>query len=184
MENDLKSAIHRASTWSIVLSVLIMALGVLAIALPMIAGFAVTALVGWLLILSGILHLALAWRGGRPAAVIWEILLGAIYGTAGLYILANPVIGLASLTAVVAFYLFVEGVLETILSFQLRPAPGAWWLLVDGIVTLALAILIWVTWPASAAWILGTIVGVSMLFSGITRLMFSQAVRRLSVGVA
>jgi uncharacterized membrane protein HdeD (DUF308 family) len=163
-----------------VLSILMMATGVLAIGLPMMAGIAVTALVGWLLIFSGALHLAFAWRGGRAGAVVWEILLGVAYGVIGFYVLANPVAGLASLTFALALYLFVEGVLEFILSFQLGPAPGAGWLLVDGIVTIVLAIMIWSTWPSSAVWVIGTLVGISMLFSGITRLMLSMAVRRLA----
>jgi len=80
----------------------------------------------------------------------------------------------------VAIYLSVEGVLEFVLSFELRPAPGAGWLLFDGIVTLVLAALIWSTWPSSALWVVGTLVGLSMFFSGITRLMFSMAVHRVA----
>jgi uncharacterized membrane protein HdeD (DUF308 family) len=181
MANGLTAGVHRATTWSLVVSVLMIVSGVLAIGLPMVAGIAVTAVVGWLLILSGALHLALAWRGDRAGAVVWEILLGIAYGVIGFYVLANPVSGLASLTLAVAIYLFVEGVLEFVLSFQLRPAAGAGWLLVDGIVTLVLAVMIWSTWPSSAAWVIGTLVGISMLFSGITRCMLSLAVRRMVV---
>jgi len=180
MANALRADVRRATTWSIVLSALMILAGVLAIGLPMMAGIAVTAIVGWLLTFSGGLHLAFAWRGGRAVAVVWEILLGAAYGAIGLYVLANPVAGLASLTFAVAIYLFVEGVLEFILSAQLRPAPGAGWLLVDGVITLALAVMIWSTWPSSAAWVIGTLVGLSMFFSGMTRLMLSLAVRRIA----
>jgi uncharacterized membrane protein HdeD (DUF308 family) len=126
-----------------------------------------------------LLHVAFAWRGGRAGAVLWEILLGVVYGVIGLYVLANPVAGLASLTRAIAIYLLVEGVLEFVLSFQLRPLPGSGWLLVDGIVTLLLAVMISSTWPSSAAWVVGTLVGISILFSGITRLMLSTAVRRI-----
>jgi uncharacterized membrane protein HdeD (DUF308 family) len=179
MANALTADVQRATTWSIVVSILMILTGVLAIGLPMMAGIALTVVVGWLLIFSGALHLAFAFRGGRAGAVVWEILLGVAYGFIGFYVLANPVAGLASLTVVVAIYLFVEGILEFILSFQLRPAPGAGWLLVDGIVTLVLAVMIWSTWPSSAAWVVGTLVGISILFSGITRLMLSLAVRRI-----
>jgi uncharacterized membrane protein HdeD (DUF308 family) len=180
MANALTAGVQRATTWSIGLSVLMIVTGVLAIMLPVMAGIAVTAIVGWLLIFSGALHLAFAWRGGHASAIVWELLLGVAYGGIGFYVLANPVAGLASLTIAVAIYLFVEGVLEFILSFQLRPAPGAGWLLVDGIITLVLAVMIWRTWPSSTAWVVGTLVGISMLFSGITRLMLSLAVRRLA----
>jgi uncharacterized membrane protein HdeD (DUF308 family) len=162
-----------------VLSVLMIATGMMAIGVPMIAGVAITALIAWLLIFSGLLHLVFAWRGGRAGAVLWEILLGIVYGAIGFYLLANPVAGLASLTLAIAFYLLIEGALEFVLSLQLRPLPASGWLLVDGIVTLLIAVMIWSTWPSSAAWVVGTLVGISMLFSGITRLMLSIAVRRI-----
>lgn len=179
MANTVTARVYSATTWSIVLSVLMIAAGALAIGLPQVAGIAITAVVAWLLLFSGALHLAFAWRAGTAGHVIWEILLGIAYGVIGFYLLARPVVGLASLTLAVAIYLFVEGVLESVLSFQLRPAPGAGWLLVDGVITLVLAAMIWSTWPSSTAWVVGTLVGVSMFFSGIARLMLSLAVRRL-----
>jgi uncharacterized membrane protein HdeD (DUF308 family) len=179
MATELTSDIEKGTTWSIVLSVLMIAAGVVAIFVPQFAGVTVTAIVGWLLVFSGLLHLVFAWRAGRAGAVVWEILLGIVYGAIGFYLLARPVAGLASLTLAVAIYLFIEGVLEFVLSFQLRPAPGSGWLLFDGIVTLVLAAMIWSTWPSSAAWVVGTLVGISMFFSGITRLMLSMAVRRI-----
>ena len=90
-----------------------------------------------------------------------------------------PVTGLASLTLVVAFYLVVEGMLEFVLLFYSRSAPGAGWLLFDGVITLVLAVMIGSTWPSSAAWALGTLVGVSMSSSGITRLMLTLTARRV-----
>ena len=179
MANSPTAIVHRATTWSIVLSVLLIAAGALAIVSPMIAGVAITVLVGWLLIFSGALHLAFAFGSGRAGAALWQVLLGLAYGFIGVYVLANPVAGLASLTFAIAIYLLVEGVLEFMLSFQLRPAPGSGWLLADGVITLVLAVMIWSTWPSSAAWVVGTLVGISMFFSGITRLMLSLAARRV-----
>jgi uncharacterized membrane protein HdeD (DUF308 family) len=156
------------------------ATGVLAIALPQVAGIAVTTVVAWLLMFSGALHLVFAWRAGRARVVIWEILVGVAYGVIGFYVLAQPIAGLASLTLMLAIYLFVEGMLEFVLAFELRSLPGTGWLLFDGVVTLVLAVMIWSTWPSSSLWVLGTLVGVSMFFSGITRLMLSMAVRRVA----
>ena len=98
MATSITGDIHKATTWSIVLSVLMIAAGVLAIFSPAIAGVAVTVFFGWLLIFSGILHLAYAWQAGRPGAVVWEMLLGILYGGIGVYLLARPGAGLASLT--------------------------------------------------------------------------------------
>jgi len=166
--------------WSIGLSVLMIAAGVVAVGLPAVAGVAVTALVGWLLVLSGVLHIAFAWRASGAGVVLWEILLGVVYGVAGFYLLAQPLAGLQTLTIALAIYLFVEGILEFILSFALRPLAGAGWLLFDGVVTVILSVMIWTTWPSSALWVVGTLVGISMFFSGVTRLMFSIALRRIA----
>ena len=69
--------------------------------------------------------------------------------------------------------------LELALSLLLRPMPGSGWILVDSIITLILAVMIWRTWPSSTEWVIGTLVGVSMLFSGVTRLMLCSAARRV-----
>ena len=114
------------------------------------------------------------WRGS-----VGNTLVGILYIVIAAYVLINPVAGLASLTLALAVYLLFEAVLELVLSFRLRPLPGSGWLLLDGIVTLILAILIWRSWPSSSAWAIGTLVGISMLFSGIARLMLSVAARRL-----
>ena len=179
MGNPVTTAVRSATTWSMVLSVLMIIAGVMAIGVPMIAGVTVTALVAWLLIFSGLLHFAFTWRGDRARAVLWEILLGIVYCAIGFYLLVNPVGGLASLTLAIAIYLLIEGVLELALSFQLWSLSGSGWLLVDGVVTLLLAVMIWSTWPSSAMWVVGTLIGISMLFSGITRLMLSMAVHRV-----
>jgi hypothetical protein len=81
-----------------VFSVLMIGAGVLAIGLPQVAGIAVTEVVAWLLIFSGALHVAFAWRPSHAAAVIWEVLMGLAYGAIGFYLAGRPVTGLASLT--------------------------------------------------------------------------------------
>jgi uncharacterized membrane protein HdeD (DUF308 family) len=160
------------------LSTLMIVAGLLAIALPQLAGVAIDTLIAWLLMFSGVVHLMYAWHTRTAGAALWEVLVGVAYAGVGLYLLVFPVAGLASLTLALALYLFVEGVMEFALSFQLRPMPGTGWLLFDGIVTLVLAAMIWTTWPWNAVWVIGTLVGISMLLSGLTRLMLSVAVRQ------
>lgn len=170
--------------WSIGLSVLMLLTGVLAIVIPPVAGIAVLAVVAWLLVLSGAAHLVFAWHTRTAGGVLWELLLGILYIFVGVYALLHPVAGLASLTLVLAIYLFAEGVLEFVLSFRLRPMPGSNGLLFDGIITLLLAILIWRSWPWSTEWAIGTLVGISMLFSGAARLSLSLAARRVLAKLA
>lgn len=170
--------------WSIGLSVLMIAAGILAIASPMAAGIAVNLLVAWLLVFSACAHLVFAWYTRSAGGFLWELLVGILYMLIGVYLLTRPVAGLESLTIALAVYLFVEAILEFVLGFTLRPLPGSAWLLVDGAITLILAIMIWRTWPSSTGWVIGTLVGISMLFSGISRLSISLAARSVTSKLA
>jgi uncharacterized membrane protein HdeD (DUF308 family) len=172
--------INRAVGWSIALSVLLILAGVLAIIVPQASGIAVTILVSWLLVFCGGVHLAYAWQTRHSGGLWWGLLIGVIYIIAGGYILLHPMAGLASLTLVLAAYLLMASILEFILAFQLRPLTGSGWLVLDGIITLILGVMIGWTWPSNAPWVIGTLVGISMIFSGFTRLMLSLAVRRMA----
>ncbi|HEV3219142.1 MAG TPA: DUF308 domain-containing protein [Candidatus Acidoferrales bacterium] len=176
-DSSVRSIVKESVGWSIGLSVLLIVAGLLAIALPQMAGITVSIFVAWLLIFSGGVHLIFAWHTRTTGGVLWELLVGLLYIGIGVYLLIHPVAGLATLTLALAIYLFAEGILEFILSFAVRPLPGANWLLLDGVITLILGIMIWRLWPSSTEWVIGTIVGISMLFSGISRLMISMAAR-------
>lgn len=170
--------------WSIGLSILMIVAGLLAIVVPLAGGIAVNLVVAWLLIFSGVAHLVFAFHTRGAGGVVWELLLGILYIFIGGYLLLHPLAGLVSLTLALAFYLSAEGILELVLSWRLRVMPGSGWLIFDGIVTLILAVLIWRTWPSSSEWAIGTLVGISMLFSGISRLMLSLAARRVVTKLA
>jgi uncharacterized membrane protein HdeD (DUF308 family) len=85
---------------------------------------------------------------------------------------------------VVAAVFLAEGVLELVVFFQFRALPGSGWILFDGIVTLLLAYVIWRPWPSSSTWAIGTIVGVNLIVSGFTRLMYSMAARKTIKAIA
>jgi len=176
--------VKKAVNWSIGLSVLMIVAGVLAIASPLAAGVAVNVLVAWLLVFSGCAHLVFAWYTRSTGGFLWELLLGVVYFFIGVYLLIHPLAGLASLTIALAIYLLLEATLEFVLGFTLRPLPGSGWLLFDGIITLILAVMIWRTWPSNTAWVIGTLVGISMLFSGTSRLMISMAARNVTSKMA
>ena len=176
--------VKKAVNWSIGLSVLMIVAGVLAIASPLAAGVAVNVLVAWLLAFSGCAHLVFAWYTRSTGGFLWELLLGVVYIFIGVYLLIHPLAGLASLTIALAIYLLLEATLEFVLGFTLRPVPGSGWLLFDGIITLILAVMIWRTWPSNTAWVIGTLVGISMLFSGTSRLMISMAARSVTSKMA
>jgi uncharacterized membrane protein HdeD (DUF308 family) len=115
---------------------------------------------------------------------LWEVLLAIVYGCAGIFMLMHPLLGVVSLTLLLAIFFLVEGVVEIFLYFKIRGAANAGWVLFDGIVTLILGFLIWRRWPSSSVWVIGTLVGISLIFSGISRFMLSSTVRRLTPGTA
>jgi uncharacterized membrane protein HdeD (DUF308 family) len=162
--------------------ILMLICGFLAIAIPLASGIGVAIVIGWLLLISGVWHLFFGYRSGRGiGGFLWELLLAIVYGAAGLMLIFNPFRGLAWLTLFLAIFLVIEAVLEVILYFSIRGRVRAGWVLVDAFITLILGILIWRHWPNSSVWAIGTLVGVSLIFSGISRLMLSSAASRAPV---
>lgn len=153
-----------------IVGVLLIILGLAAILLPFIAGIAITAFVGWLLLFAGIVHLIYSWHSRSTGGVIWQLLIAFLYLFVGFYLIVHPARGLITLTLLLASYFVVEGLIALVLYFRLRRSHRAGWFLWDGLITLLLGALIWAHWPFSSVWVLGTIIGISLLISGFARL--------------
>jgi uncharacterized membrane protein HdeD (DUF308 family) len=159
--------------------ILMLICGFLAITLPLASGIGVAIVIGWLLLISGVWHLLFGFRSGSGlGGFLWQLLLAIVYVAAGLMLTLYPLAGLAWLTLVLATFLLIEAALEFVLYFNIRHRVNASWVLVDALITLLLGILIWARWPFSSVWAIGTLIGVSLIFSGISRLMLSSAASR------
>lgn len=176
--------VRRASGLSILWGVVLIILGVLAIGSPFLAAAVVTTFVAWLLIFAGAVHLAGAFRSHETGSLIWRLLVGIAYIVCGVYLVSHPVLGVASLTLLLAVLFVVEGALDIAMYFRVRTMERSGWILMDGIVTLLLGVMIYRQWPSSALWAIGTLVGVSLIISGITRVMLSLAVRRTAKDIS
>jgi len=176
--------VRHASTWSILCGVALIVLGMLAIGSPAMAAVAVNAVLAWLIVLAGAVHLSLALYAHKAGSVLWKLLVGLAYMFFGVYLIAHPALGVVSLTLVLASLFLVEGIFDIALFFQMRPIGGSSWILVDWIITLLLGVMIYMQWPSSSNWAIGTLVGVSLILSGVTRLMLSLAVRKATAGLA
>jgi uncharacterized membrane protein HdeD (DUF308 family) len=183
-QNTPVAMVKHASTLSMLWGLLLIVFGVLAVGLPLLAAVAVSALVAWLIVLAGIVHLMVAFRVHSAGSVIWKLLVGVAYLCFGGYLLMHPVLGVATLTLLLASLFLIEGILNIVLYVQMRPIQGSSWVLIDGIVTLLLGAMIYMQWPSSSAWAIGTLVGISMIFSGVARVMMSLAVRKATGAVA
>src|SRR5258708_244846 len=176
--------VRPTSTLSILWGVLLIVFGMVAIGSPLLAAVAVNVLISWLIVLAGVVHIMVAFRAHGAGSMIWKLLVGLAYVFFGAYLILHPLLGVASLTLILASLFLIEGVLNIILFFKMRPAGGASLVLVDGIITLFLCLMFYMQCPSSSAWPLGVLVGVSMIISGVTRVMLSLAVRKVTTAAA
>jgi uncharacterized membrane protein HdeD (DUF308 family) len=148
--------------------IILLVLGVLAIILPPIAGLAFTIFFGWLFLISGVAGLITTfWM--RRAPGFWWSLLSALLGIAvGVVLIASPVSGLLSLTLVLIAFFVIEGVASIMFALEhKRELSGRWaWMMASGIVDLILAGLILAGFPGTAAWAIGLLIGINMIFGG------------------
>jgi uncharacterized membrane protein HdeD (DUF308 family) len=183
-QNTPTEIVRHASTLSILWGVLLIIFGMVAIGSPFLAAVAVNVLVAWLIVLAGVVHLMLAFRAHGAGSMIWKLLVGIAYMFFGAYLIMHPVLGVASLTLVLSLLFLIEGILNIVLFFKMHSLGGSSWMLVDGIITLLLGLMIYLQWPSSSVWAIGILVGVSMITSGIARVMLSLAARKATAAIA
>jgi len=155
---------HRG--WFRAVGVTWIALGLLAVAVPLAASIATELLIGALLLVGGIGQVANAFRAHGWGGRMLSLALGALYAFAGLMLLASPLQGLLTLTVVLAACLLVGGIVKTVLALRLRPAPGWGSFLLSGLLGVALGLMLWLGLPSTAPWAIGTLVGIDMIFAG------------------
>jgi uncharacterized membrane protein HdeD (DUF308 family) len=177
-KDPVSNPVKKASGWGIAYALLIIFAGILAITLPFASGIFISILVGWLLVFSGIFHIADAFHAHSAGSVAWRLLVGIVYVLVGLDLAFFPVRGLVTLTFVLAIMLLVQGVIGVVSYFRHRRLPGVGWILFNAIITILLGLFIWWDGPRAAAWVIGTLVGINLIFSGVSRLMIWGAVRK------
>ena len=164
----------------IFLGVLTVIFGVMAIAAPMITGITVAVFVGFLLLFTGIMRIVYAFKSGQWGSGIWGTILGLLGAVAGLLLIFRPMVGLLTLTLLLAIYFFVDGISEIIAAFKIKPDQGWGWVLFNGVIALLLGIMIWRQWPMSGAWAVGVLVGVHILITGWTMIVLGTGARRIA----
>jgi uncharacterized membrane protein HdeD (DUF308 family) len=160
------------------LGIVMLLLGIAAIAFPFFATLAVALLVGWILAISGAVGIVHAfgikqWKGFLFA------LLGALLSLGiGMILLFYPLTGVLSLTLLIAAFFLASGVLRVLLALRLRPADHWGWLLTSGALAFLLGALILSQWPQASGWVIGVLVGIDLVFSGWVSIMLAMAARR------
>jgi uncharacterized membrane protein HdeD (DUF308 family) len=161
-------SLHEHWVLYLIEGVVLIVLGATAIVLPPIATLAVTILIGWLLLVSGIMGLITTFWMRHGPGFWWSLLSAVLALVVGVLLLASPLRGAVSLTIVLVAFFIIEGIASIMFALDhKREFSGRWgWMLASGIVDLILAALIFAGLPSSAAWAIGLLVGINLIFGG------------------
>jgi len=165
---------------SILLAVVLIVFGMLAIASPMYASVGVVRVLAWLLLFDGVVQLVYAFRSQGVGNIIWKIVVSVLYIAAGLYLLTHPLLAVAGLTLMLGIFFLFEGISDVFAYLFGPKTGGSKWLLLHAVVTMLLGVVIWSRWPYSSFWVIGTLVGISMVVTGVTRLMMAAGERSVA----
>jgi uncharacterized membrane protein HdeD (DUF308 family) len=176
------SSLHLHWRAFLIEGIVLFVLGLFAIVVPNVATIAVEVFTGWVLLLSGIVGLISTFRMRGAPAFGWSLLSAVIAIAAGLILLAWPLSGVLSLTLILTAFLTIEGVASIMMALTHRHGFSARWalLLVSGLIDLFLAAMIFLGLPATAAWAIGLLVGINLVFGGSALISMALQARSLS----
>lgn len=173
----LTDEISKRATMSLLMGVLTAVIGAAMIVYPLAAATVTTIFIGWALVFVGAAQFVFAFQSGSAGNIFLKILIGLLYVVTGGLLLFYPIAGVASLTIIVGSAFLVQAGLLLAVAFQLRPVPGWGWFLADGVADAVIAGLILAGWPNSSYWAIGTLLGVSVLMTGISRAIIAGRIR-------
>ena len=178
LQSTMADVIHQHWKVFLVQGLVMIVLGLLAVALPQIATLAVEILIGWLFIVGGVFRLMSVLKSRQAPGFWWSLLTAVLAIVVGVLLVAQPLAGVLTLTMVLIILFAVEGIAAIVMAFQQRDHMKSWgWVLVSGIVNLGLAVLVWIGWPETASWVIGLMVGINMMFVGLSLTMTAIAAR-------
>ena len=183
MPPELKEALGKSWKMLMTAGIISIVLGSIAIIVPPLASVTITLLVGILLLVGAVAYVAEAIARGSTGHRIWSAILAVLYVIAGVWLIVNPISGTITLTWVLAVFFLVIGVFRILAGIQARgQVPNAGWTIVNGVLAVVIAVLVLGELPSSAAWAIGLLVGIQLLFDGIMMVMAASAGKRLSAG--
>ncbi|MCS3502708.1 uncharacterized membrane protein HdeD (DUF308 family) [Bradyrhizobium japonicum] len=159
--------------------ILLAVLGVAALILPPLASLAITIFLGWMFLVSGIGGLIVTYWARSSPGFWWSLISAALAVLAGMLLLARPMQAVLTLTIVLGAYFLAEGVATIMYALEhRRDLSSRWtWLLISGLVDIAIAFMVITGLPSSAEWAIGILVGINLLFGGATLIGMALAAR-------
>jgi len=174
-----RRAIAERWGWFLTIGIVLALAGVAAIAFPLVSTIAAKVALGWIFLVSGALLAVHAFSVQQWRGFLLSLLLGALYLVAGGWLAFFPFTGIVTLTILLAALFLVEGVLEVVMAVRVRPHEGWGWLMLSGLVAIAVGVLIAYELPSSAEWAIGLLAGINLLSTGISFILVALAGRRV-----
>jgi uncharacterized membrane protein HdeD (DUF308 family) len=175
---QLEENVQKHWGWFLFLGIIFIIGGTIAIIVPTYASMSLELILGWILVFSGIFQLFHSFGSKKWGAFFLRFFGSLLYLAAGVMLLLYPLGGLVTLTLLLAALLTAQGIFRIVLSFQIKKVGNWGWMLVGGLLSLALGIMIYAQWPSSSLWILGLFLGIDLIFAGWTLVMLSMASRK------
>lgn len=170
--------------WFLALGLIFIIGGIAAIAFPLLSTIAAKIMLGWIFLIGGVIMVIHAFSAQRWQGFLLELLIGLLYLLAGGWLAFFPFTGIVTLTILLAALFIAEGVLEAAMAFRVRPHEGWGWLLLSGLIAIAVGVLIAAELPSSATWAIGLLVGVNLISTGVGFMFLALAGRRVGQGGA
>ena len=178
---EIKTALGQSWKMLLTAGIISVVLGAIAIIVPPLASVTITYLVGILLLIGAVAYVAEAISRGSTGHRIWSAVLAVLYVFAGVWLIINPVSGTITLTWILAIFFLLIGVLRLIAGISSRgKVPNAGWTIINGVLSILIAVLVIGDLPSSAAWAIGLLVGIQLLFDGIALIATAMAGKQLA----
>lgn len=171
-------AIRGKWIWLVVLGIALIVLGIILLGSPVIATLATVSVLGAMILIGGGIEVVGAFWCREWSGFFFALLSGILGVVVGLMLLGNPIQGGMTLTVLLASFLFVGGIFKVVASLAHR--FGGWgWLLLSGAIDIAIGVMIWRELPGSGLTIIGLLVGISIIFRGVSWLMLGLTLRQI-----
>ena len=170
---------HKSPGWTMFQGILLIVFGALAIAFPLLGTIVVEQLFAALLLIAGGYALAasLGRKESGTASRVVSGLWAALTLATGLLLMFQVGAGILTLTILLAAYFAAQGLVTIIAAFKFSGTNTMWFMLLSGIVSLVLAWMIFSGFPCSAAWLLGLLFGINLIFTGFFFLSMSSTLK-------
>src|SRR5215813_12485946 len=174
----MRETVKRYALWYLVQGMLLVVAGFLAIIYPVVSSVAVIVLLGWLLIISGVLQ-GFSLIGARHVPHFWLQLTSVILAVlVGFLFLRDPAQGLLTIALLLIVFFMIEGISKIVFALTIRPFPNWGWVLASGVVGILLALILLATLPVTAVWLIGFLLGINLISVGAAIAYLAWQVRK------